>query len=152
MLPCPIFPLAIHARFGQNVCDAFISSVVLIIHRILMSRLFFNPPWTFVHRFVGSYREARKMDKKIEKIRFKPRSGGNSCTENVMAMRIKYSLSSTLYIFGFLSLKTKAMAFVFKLKNPKMYKVELSARGFCAAEVRTICSPGISMENSILSG
>src|SRR6266699_407948 len=48
MLPAPIWPLAEHASFGQNCCDASIGSVVLfIIHSMPLDACFFQALLTF---------------------------------------------------------------------------------------------------------
>jgi len=48
MLPAPIWPLAVHASFGQNCSDASIGSVVLfIIHSMPLDACFFQALLTF---------------------------------------------------------------------------------------------------------
>jgi hypothetical protein len=48
MLPSPIWPLAEHASFGQNWCDASIGSVVLfILHSMPLDACFFQALLTF---------------------------------------------------------------------------------------------------------
>src|SRR5436305_9713578 len=48
MLPAPIWPLAEHASFGQNCCDASIGSVLLfIIHSMPLDACFFQALLTF---------------------------------------------------------------------------------------------------------
>ncbi len=55
MLPCPIWPLAEHAEFGQNCFDASIGSVsVCIYYSMPIDACFFKPSFPF-HRIVGSY-------------------------------------------------------------------------------------------------
>ena len=48
MLPAPIWPLAVHASFGQNCSDASIGSVVLfILHSMPLDACFFQALLTF---------------------------------------------------------------------------------------------------------
>src|SRR6267154_2693474 len=55
MLPCSFWPLAEHASFGQNCCDASIGSVsVCIYYSMPMDACFFNHSSPF-HRIVGFY-------------------------------------------------------------------------------------------------
>src|SRR5438874_1648771 len=54
MLPAPIWPLAEHASFGQNCCDASIGSVVLfIIHSMPLDVWFFKSSLPFLHFVEG---------------------------------------------------------------------------------------------------
>jgi len=56
MLPCPILPLAQHARFGQNCSDAFIASVLFcILYRMPMNARFFKSSFLAFHQLVGFY-------------------------------------------------------------------------------------------------
>src|SRR6266702_1474147 len=56
MVPCAFWPLAEHASFGQNCCDASIGSVsVCICYSMPMDACFFNHSFPF-HRIVGFYR------------------------------------------------------------------------------------------------
>src|SRR6266446_6838208 len=55
LLPCSCWPLAEHAKFGQNGFDASLGSVFVCINDSMpMDACFFKPPCSF-HRLVESY-------------------------------------------------------------------------------------------------
>src|SRR5713226_2760785 len=61
MLPCPIFPLAQHARFGQNCSDAFIACVLFSIHYTMpMNARFFKSSSLPLHQLMGFYHDILK--------------------------------------------------------------------------------------------
>ena len=58
MLPRPIWPLAQHARFGQNCSDGSIGSVVVCLHTHNMPRTaFIFKLFPLFHQLVGLYQQ-----------------------------------------------------------------------------------------------
>src|SRR5437016_2458257 len=77
MVPWSCWPLAEHARFGQNGFGASLGSMFVCINDSMpMDACFFKPPCSF-HRLVESYREPAHIINWKQECKGNPRKGYN---------------------------------------------------------------------------